>query len=49
MGLLHADPGGYLAVQPDWKPTLPSRFGSGEFRMVDFLTFAGFDPASRGQ
>jgi hypothetical protein len=29
------------------EPTLPSR--SGSFRMSDFLTYAGVDPASRGQ
>ncbi|MEP6893857.1 MAG: heme peroxidase family protein [Gaiellaceae bacterium] len=49
IGLLETDRASYLRAQPDWTPTLPSRFGAGQFRMVDFLTFAGVDPASRGQ
>ena len=49
IGLLQTDPAGWVKAEPGWKPTLPSRFGAGEFRMVDFLTFAGVDPASRGQ
>jgi hypothetical protein len=48
LGLLQSDPGSYLAVQPRWRPTLPGR-EAGDFRMVDFLTFAGVDPKSRGQ
>ena len=36
------------AFDRDWRPTLPSR-ARGDFRMVDFLTFAGVDPKSRGQ
>ena len=47
LGLLQSDPGSYLAAQPRWQPTLPAKGGS--FRMTDFLTFAGVDPASRGQ
>ena len=47
IGLLQADPGSYLATQPRWQPTLPSR--NGTFRMIDFLTFAGVDPHTRGQ
>lgn len=46
LGLLHNDPNGYLA-QPIWSPNLPSRAGAGQFTMVDFLTFARVDPASR--
>ncbi len=51
IGLLQADPASYLAVQPGWRPTLPTRAGGvdSDFRMVDFLTVAGVDPASRGQ
>ena len=49
IGLLKSDPGSYLAVAPRWRPTLPSRVGGGDFRMTDFLTFAGVDPASRRQ
>lgn len=50
LGLLTADHTSYLAARPAWKPVLPTRNGStGTFHMVDFLTFAGVDPASRGQ
>jgi hypothetical protein len=51
IGLLQLDRTSYLAVQPRWRPTLPDRLGrvTGEFRMVDFLTFAGVAPAQRGQ
>jgi hypothetical protein len=49
VGLLEADPTSFHAVLPSWRPRLPARAGGGNFRMVDFLTFAGVDPASRGQ
>ena len=49
LGLLETDPTSFLAVDPGWQPTIPSGAGPGAFRMVDFLTFAGVDPASRGQ
>jgi hypothetical protein len=51
LGLLQLDPRGYLAVESRWRPTLPTRSGhvTGDFTMVDFLTFAGVDPVSRGQ
>jgi heme peroxidase len=50
IGLLQLDPDSYLTVQPDWLPTLPTHDGTPEsFRMIDFLTFAGVDPISRGQ
>jgi hypothetical protein len=47
IGLLQSDPASFLAAQPGWLPTLQNP-GS-RFRMVDFLRFAGVDPASRGQ
>jgi hypothetical protein len=50
IGLLQLDPDSYLSVQPDWVPTLPTHDGTAQsFRMIDFLTFAGVDPTSRGQ
>jgi hypothetical protein len=47
IGLLQSDPSSYLVQKPKWTPTLTSADSS--FRMKDFLTFAGVDPASRGQ
>jgi hypothetical protein len=46
IGLLQLDPRSYLAADPGWEPTLPQRDGkvTGEFRMVDFLSFAGVAP-----
>jgi len=50
VGLLQLDPDSYLSLQPSWVPTLPTHDGTPEsFRMIDFLTFAGVDPTSRGQ
>jgi hypothetical protein len=51
IGMLQTDLGSYLVQQPGWRPTLPRRNGaaSGPFGMADLLTFAGVDPASRGQ
>ena len=50
LGLLTSDATSYLSAQPGWRPVLPTRSGtSGTFRMIDFLTFAGVDPTSRGQ
>jgi hypothetical protein len=50
IGLLQLDPDSYLSVQPNWVPTLPTHDGAPEsFRMIDFLTFAGVDPTSRGR
>ncbi|MFL6144595.1 MAG: peroxidase family protein [Labedaea sp.] len=51
IGVLQLDPTSYLAANPGWVPTLPRRGGqpSGDFTMVDLLTFARVDPASRGQ
>jgi hypothetical protein len=50
IGLLQLDPQSYLKLQPDWVPTLQTQGGATErYRMIDFLTFAGVDPVSRGQ
>jgi len=51
LGLLQLDPRAYLAVAPRWRPTLPTRSGrvTGDFTMIDFLTFAGVAPDQRGQ
>ena len=48
LGLLAADPNAYPARNPRWRPTLPGRT-PGSFSMVDLLSFAGVDPASRQQ
>lgn len=50
IGLLQTDPNSYVNVQPNWQPTLPTKTGNPkDFHMIDFLTFAGVDPVSRGQ
>jgi hypothetical protein len=51
LGLLQSDAQSYLSARRNWRPTLPTRSGqvTGDFRMIDFLTFAGVDPTSRGQ
>ena len=48
LGLLTLDRDSYLWRNRGWRPTLPSR-APGTFGMVDLLTFAGVDPASRRQ
>ena len=48
LGLLTLDEHSYLWRHRRWRPTLPSR-ARGTFGMVDLLTFAGVDPASRRQ
>ncbi len=47
LGLLLKDPNSYF-TERRWRPTLPSGT-RGTFTMVDLLTFAGVDPASRRQ
>jgi hypothetical protein len=51
LGLLQLDRHAFLSVDPQWRPTLPTRSGqvTEDFRMVDFLTFAGVGPTRRGQ
>ena len=43
IGLLQIDRDSYVADSPRWRPSLPQRSGqvTGDFRMVDFLNFAG--------
>ena len=43
IGLLQLDRHSYLSDDPHWRPTLPQRNGqvTGNFGMIDFLTFAG--------
>jgi Animal haem peroxidase len=43
IGLLQLDRHSYLSEIPHWRPTLPTMTGkmTGDFRMVDFLSFAG--------
>ena len=43
IGLLQLDRHSYLSDDPHWRPTLPQRNGqvTGDFGMIDFLTFAG--------
>jgi hypothetical protein len=48
IGLMELDPTSFLSVNRNWKPTLPAR-QAGQFDMVDLLTFAGVDPASRAR
>jgi hypothetical protein len=51
IGLLQLDSASFLRTNPMWRPTLPRRNGAptGDFRMIDLLTFAKVDPTSRGQ
>jgi hypothetical protein len=45
IGLMQTDPNSFLVLKPSWQPTLP--YAGSTFRMTDFLTFAGVDPATR--
>ena len=45
IGLLLSDPSSYLLQRPSWTPTLTS--AGTNFRMTNFLTFAGVDPTAR--
>jgi hypothetical protein len=49
IGLLQMDEESYLTQNPLWRPTLPTIMGSlsEEFRIIDFLAYAGVDPLSR--
>jgi hypothetical protein len=47
IGFLQMDPGSFLAVDPRWRPSLPTSSGDSDFRMADLLAVAGVDPASR--
>ncbi len=50
LGLLQSDPNSFINADPGFLPTLPTKTGCPEdFRMIDFLTFAGVDPTTRGQ
>jgi hypothetical protein len=51
IGLLQLDRDSYVWAHPRWRPRLPTTSGrvTGDFRMIDFLTFAGVDPTRRGQ
>ncbi|WP_157254462.1 peroxidase family protein [Nonomuraea typhae] len=48
IGLLQLDSQGFLVNAPNWRPFLPSRT-SRDFTMLDLLTYAEVDPASRRQ
>src|SRR5262249_58795444 len=49
IGLLELDHDSYLNADRRWRPTLPQRSDrvTGEFKMIDFLTFAGVAPDQR--
>jgi hypothetical protein len=51
IGLLQLDRDSYVWAHPRWQPQLPTRSGrvTGDFRTIDFLTFAAVDPTRRGQ
>jgi Animal haem peroxidase len=48
LGLLESDPDSFLNASPSFRPMLPTQTGNPEdFRMIDFLTFAGVAPIDR--
>jgi hypothetical protein len=47
VGLIQSDPDSYVNANSSWTPTVPVSNSSLGFRMVDFLAYAGVDPASR--
>jgi hypothetical protein len=49
IGLLQTDPDSWVRTQPSFRPTLPPGNRTGTFTMLDFLRFAGVDPASRAK
>lgn len=49
VGFMRSDENSFMSQDPDWTPTVETRAGDpASFDMVDFLTFAEVDPASRG-
>lgn len=42
IGLLRADPASYLALEPDWEPTLPA--AGPDFGLADLITLGGRTP-----
>jgi hypothetical protein len=50
LGLLESDPDSFLNASTCFLPTLPTQTGNPEdFRMIDFLSFAGVAPIDRGE
>jgi hypothetical protein len=48
VGFMRSDPTSFMSANADWVPTVPTRSGDPTtFDMVDLLTFAEVDPASR--
>ncbi len=47
IGLIQSDPSSYLNVNQKWTPTVPIKNTTVGFQMIDFLTYAEVDPATR--
>jgi len=47
IGLIQSDPSSYLNVNQKWTPTVPIKNTTVGFQMIDFLTYAKVDPATR--